>query len=201
MAANDEHTTAKEQPRLSSRSRHHQQRKGTPRRSPERSNRRPKEGEKIPATIAAPASHRSGGGGDGTNRTARHDEPRESARSAGTAASFCSSKGGRGLPASYCGSGVPSDRTTSRRSLTSCAATSLTDYSTDTPRETVRTTTTMAMSTARAEATLAVLEAERAQLEHRLKKVEDELRQERILSKEDNQKRGHRLAAPPRTTR
>ncbi|CAM9629977.1 unnamed protein product [Ectocarpus sp. 8 AP-2014] len=200
MAANDEHATAKEQPRLSSRCRHHQQRTGTPRRSLERSNRRPKEGEKIPATIAAPASHRSGGGGDGTNRTARHEEPRASARSAGTAPSFSSSKGGRGLPASYCGSGVPSSRTTSR-SLTSSAAISRTDYSTDTPRETVRTTTTMAMSTARAEATLAVLEAERAQLEHRLKKVEDELRQERILSKENNKKRGHHLAAPPRTTR
>ncbi|CAM9917331.1 unnamed protein product [Ectocarpus sp. 6 AP-2014] len=200
MPANDEHTTAKEQPRLSSRCRHHQQCKGTSRRSLERSNRRSKEGEKIPATIAAPASHRSGGGGDGTNRTARHEEPRASARSAGTAASFSSSKGGRGLPSSYCGSGVPSGRTTSR-SLTSSAAISLTDYSTDTPRETVRTTTTMAMSTARAEATLAVLEAERAQLEHRLKKVEDELRQERILGKENNKKRGHRFAAPPRTTR
>ncbi|CAM9641527.1 unnamed protein product [Ectocarpus sp. 12 AP-2014] len=200
MAANDEHTTANEEHRLSSRCRHHQHRKGTPRRSPERSNRRPKEGEKIPATITAPASHRSGRGGDGTSRTARQKEPRASARSAGTAASFCSSKGGRGLPASYCGSGVPSGRTTSR-SLTSSAAISLTDYSTDTPRETVRTTTTMAMSTARAEATLAVLEAERAQLEHRLKKVEDELRQERILSKENKKTHGHRLAAPPRTTR
>lgn len=38
-------------------------------------------------------------------------------------------------------------------------------------RETSRTTTSMAMSTARAEATLAVLEAERAQLERRLKRV------------------------------
>ncbi|CAM9941775.1 unnamed protein product, partial [Ectocarpus fasciculatus] len=170
MAADDEHTTAMEQPRLSSRCRHLQQRKGTPRRSPQRTNRPPKEGERIPATTAAPApvSYRSGGGG--TNRTARHEEPGASARSAGTAASICSSKGGRGLQASYCGSGVPSARTTSR-SLTSSAAVSLTDYSTDTPRETVRTTTTMAMSTARAEATLAVLEAERAQLEHRLKKV------------------------------
>lgn len=49
-------------------------------------------------------------------------------------------------------------------------------------RETSRTTTTMAMSTARAEATLAVLEAERAQLEHRLKKVGDVLKSGRETS-------------------
>lgn len=41
----------------------------------------------------------------------------------------------------------------------------------DLRRETARTTSTMAMSTARAEATLVVLEAERAQLERRLEKV------------------------------
>lgn len=43
----------------------------------------------------------------------------------------------------------------------------------DLRRETARTTSTMAMSTARAEATLVVLEAERAQLERRLEKVKN----------------------------
>ena len=59
-------------------------------------------------------------------------------------------------------------------------------------RETGRTTTSMTMSTARAEATLAVLEAERAQLERRLKKVSrtrgDGSRSQRLLPSKARQR-------------
>ncbi|CAM9752364.1 unnamed protein product, partial [Pylaiella littoralis] len=147
---------------------------------------------------APPLMSRSSKISQGSARNAEQTaETQRSARStATTVASLSSSRDGRGLqraPDSTDRGSLFSDGRTTRSLSGASSAASLTPCSsTCTPRETSRTTTTMAMSTARAEATLAVLEAERAQLEHRLKKVEDELRQEQLMTMKESRKRGKR---------
>ncbi|CAM9527452.1 unnamed protein product, partial [Hapterophycus canaliculatus] len=187
-----------------SRSQHQQQRGVIPRPSSGKSNSRTRE-RGVPTTCisaSVPMPQKSGGGTAARSaRSTLQVGVQTSARPSESVTSMSPSRQARGLQQQRSGPGKEklSARITSR-SLAS-GADSFTDYSTDTPRETGRTTTTMAMSTARAEATLSMLEAERAQLEHRLKKVEDELRQEHILSMEENRRRGRPRGAPPPSAR
>ncbi|CAN0010572.1 unnamed protein product, partial [Scytosiphon promiscuus] len=182
-----------------SRSQHH--RGAIPRPSiGQQSKSRAKERGAHTTDVSTPAPRSRGSGGGTTARSTRsalEAGVQTSARSLGSLQSSSSSRREGGLleQRSDSAKGGSSARRTSRSF--GGDVDSLTDYSTDTPRDTARTTTTMAMSTARAEATLAMLEAERAQLEHRLKKVEDELRQEQLLSMEESRRRGRQRGAPP----
>eukprot|EP00904_Undaria_pinnatifida_P006483 jgi/Undpi1/2965/HiC_scaffold_14.g06342.m1 len=113
---------------------------------------------KCTAAAATQTTARSDGVAAGS-RSCRGERTPRSARSDGVSAGSGSCQGER----------PPDSARSEPRTSRSFTARS-SEGSRGTPRETGRTTTSMTMSTARAEATLAVLEAERAQLERRLKK-------------------------------